>query len=147
MAYYLVQHGKAHAKENDPEQGLTEEGIQETLKIGQLLLSKTSNINMICHSGKKRAEQTASIFGEQLGLENKVKPIDGIQPMDDVECFAGLLVKNTLIVSHLPFLEKLTNYLVSHNADMKPNVVDYSNSHVVCLEKNALGGFQIAWIL
>ncbi len=44
MAYYLVQHGKAHSKEDDPEQGLTEEGIQETLKIAQLLLSKTSKI-------------------------------------------------------------------------------------------------------
>jgi phosphohistidine phosphatase len=147
MDYYLVQHGSAYSKEDDPNRGLTEEGITETKKMAQLLLSKKSTIDAIYHSGKKRAEQTAVIFAKALGLEDKVKSIDGINPMDDVKTFALVLRENTLVVSHLPFLEKLTNYLVINNSETKTDVVEYSNSHVVCLTKDIAGKYRVDWIL
>ena len=146
MAYYFVQHGKSYSKEDDPQQSLTEEGIQETKKVAEALGTRIIKLNHIYHSGKKRAEQTALIFAQIFGLENEVKAIDGINPMDDVKSFALVLPDDTLIVSHLPFLEKLTNYLVGGDESLKTNIVDYTNSHVVCLEKNMHTGFQVAWI-
>ncbi len=34
MRIYLVQHGKAKSKEEDPERSLTIEGIEESTQIG-----------------------------------------------------------------------------------------------------------------
>ncbi len=147
MRYYLVQHGKSYSKEEDPNRSLTDEGIEETQVIAKLLLEKFSRIDWVLHSGKKRAEQTASIFAKVLGLESKVKLIESINPTDDVMVFAKRMQKDTLIVSHLPFLEKLTNYLVVGNSEISSNVVDYKNSHVVCLEEDPKGIFQVVWIL
>lgn len=147
MAYYFVQHGKSHSKEDDPQQGLTKEGIQESEEVAESLQSRIFKLSGICHSGKARAEQTAAIFARVLGLDDKVKAIDGIKAMDDVKSFALVLPEDSLIVSHLPFLEKLTNYLVGGDQELKKNVVDYKNSHVVCLEKNMHTGFQVAWSL
>lgn len=140
MRYYLVQHGKSYSKEEDPNRSLTDAGIEETQVIAKLLLEKSSRIDWVLHSGKKRAEQTVSIFAKVLGLET-------INSTDDVMFFAKRMQKDTLIVSHLPFLEKLTNYLVVGNSEISSNVVDYKNSHVVCLEEDPKGIFQVVWIL
>ena len=147
MRYYLAQHGKSYSKEEDPNRSLTDEGIEETQVIANLLLEKVPKIDSVLHSGKKRAEQTASIFAKVLGLESKVKFIENINPTDNVMVFAKCMQKDTLIISHLPFLEKLTNYLVVGNSEISPNVVDYKNSHVVCLEEDPSGRFQVIWIL
>ena len=114
--------------------------------MAEALESRIFKLNQIYHSGKKRSEETALIFAQIFGLEDKTKAIDGINPMDDVKSFARVLPDDTLIVSHLPFLEKLTNFLVGGDEALKTNVVDYTNSHVVCLEKNMHTGFQVAWI-
>ncbi|WP_367607816.1 phosphohistidine phosphatase SixA [Legionella sp. W05-934-2] len=147
MAFYFVQHGKSYAFEEDPQQGLTEAGMLETEKVAQAVQPRIYKLNQIYHSGKKRTEQTALIFAKVLGLEEQVAILDGIKPMDDVKSFALVLPEDALIVSHLPFLEKLTNYLVGGDESLKTNVVNYANSHVVCLEKNMHTGFQLAWII
>ena len=118
MRYYLAQHGKSYSKEEDPHRSLTEEGIKETRVIANLLLEKVPRIDLVLHSGKKRSEQTAFIFAKALGLETKVKLIKNINPTDDVMVFAKHMQKDTLIISHLPFLEKLPNYLVVGNSEI-----------------------------
>ena len=147
MAYYFVQHGKTNDKSVDPLCGLSEVGIQETRDIATKVQPRIYKLNQICHSGKRRARETAEIFANAFGLDERVYKIDGINPMDDVKSFALVLPDDTLIVSHLPFLERLTNYLVGGDQMLKTNVVDYQNAHVVCLEKNMHTGFQVAWVI
>ena len=66
MAIYLVQHGKSLSKEQDPEKGMSANGVQETERIAEVAAGYKIDVKRIIHSGKKRALQTAEIFGRYL---------------------------------------------------------------------------------
>ncbi len=54
MALYLVQHGLSLSKDQDPEQGLTETGIDEVKLIAQVAKGYQVVVGTIFHSEKKR---------------------------------------------------------------------------------------------
>ncbi len=114
MALYLVQHGKSLSKEQDPEQGLSQEGYADVNRIAEVAAGYGVRPAAIRHSGKKRARQTAEIFAEALlGEMSKTEPISGIDPLDDVAAVANTLKTgdNLMLVGHLPFMERLTGFL------------------------------------
>jgi phosphohistidine phosphatase len=114
MAIYLVQHGEALPKEQDPERSLSETGRAETRRIAEVAAGYNVRVNKIEHSGKKRAQQTAEIVGELLKPEQGVTQRDGLAPKDDVQAITGSLVagSNLMLVGHLPFVERLVGQLV-----------------------------------
>ena len=67
-------------------------------------------VGSIVHSGKKRARQTAEIFGAALSPAGGVKQMDGLKPLDDVTAVARNLRsdRGLMMVGHLPFMERLT---------------------------------------
>ncbi len=62
MLVYLVQHGQAKAKDIDPDRHLTEQGINDVEKISAFLKTAKLTVDVIWHSGKARAAQTAEIL-------------------------------------------------------------------------------------
>lgn len=66
MRVYLVQHGRAFLKEEDPERRLTEEGVKETEMMAKYLKRIGVRNDQISRSEKIRAIETARIFGEVL---------------------------------------------------------------------------------
>ncbi len=60
MRLYLMQHGKARPKEEDPDRSLSDEGRAEVGRVAGFL-AKTDVVRSlpILHSGKTRARQTA----------------------------------------------------------------------------------------
>ncbi|MGD9062023.1 MAG: histidine phosphatase family protein, partial [Desulfobacterales bacterium] len=66
MALYLVQHGKSLPKDQDPDQGLSEEGKAETEMIAKTAKEKGVTVSQIRHSVKTRARQTAEILAQAL---------------------------------------------------------------------------------
>jgi len=58
---FLMQHGEAKAEAEDPERSLTVRGEEETKKISGAAKRLGTRPSRICHSGKKRAEQTTWI--------------------------------------------------------------------------------------
>jgi len=58
----------------------------------------------------------------------------GIKPMDDVKAFAKKLdsASNTMIVGHLPFMERLVSYLTVYSLEYR--VLKFQNSGIVCLD-------------
>jgi phosphohistidine phosphatase len=148
MALYLVQHGKSLTKDKDPQKGLSQEGIAETERIAQAAKEYAVTVLKITHSGKTRARQTAEIF------EAALKPLDGIHegsglnPLDDVTVFADTIdsTKDIMLVGHLPFMERLTAYLITGYFE-KP-VFKFQNSGIVCLDKDlAAESWVIKWTL
>ena len=148
MALYLVQHGKSLPKDKDPQKGLSQEGIAETERIAQAAKEYAVTVLKITHSGKTRARQTAEIF------EAALKPLDGIHegsglnPLDDVTVFADTIdsTKDIMLVGHLPFMERLTSYLITGYFE-KP-VFKFQNSGIVCLDKDlAAESWVIKWTL
>ena len=54
--------------------------------------------------------------------------------------------ENVMLVGHLPFMEKLTSYLITGDED-KP-VFRFQNSGIVCLDQDETNGFWvIKWAL
>ena len=91
MALYLVQHGKSHRKDNDPEQGLTDEGQAEVARIADVARGYGVKVDAILHSSKKRARQTADIMARALEPADGIIEKTGLKPMDDVTALGGLI--------------------------------------------------------
>lgn len=148
MALYLVQHGKSLPKDVDPDQGLSDEGIAETKRIADVARSYRVQVSLIRQSGKKRARQTAEILAETLNPADGVVEVRGLKPMDDVAACAAALdaAANTMLVGHLPFMERMASFLVTGSAE-KP-IFRFQNSGIVCLEKDPQSGsWIIVWTL
>ena len=148
MALFLVQHGKSLSKDKDPQKGLSQEGIAETERIAQVAKGYAVGVSKITHSGKTRARQTAEIFESALKLPGGIYESSGLSPLDDVTVFADTIdsTKDVMLVGHLPFMERLTAYLITGSAE-KP-VFKFQNSGIVCLETDpATGSWVIKWAL
>jgi phosphohistidine phosphatase len=148
MALYLVQHGQSLPKDVDPDQGLSEKGVAETERIADVAKNYEIKVGQILHSVKTRARKTADILASALNPTGGVKEIEGLKPMEDVAAFAASLNPdtNTLLVGHLPFMERMTAYLVTGSID-KP-VFKFQNSGIVCLDKDPeTGSWVIVWTL
>jgi phosphohistidine phosphatase len=146
MAIFLVQHGLSLPKDQDPQKGLSDQGRADTIRIAEVAKAYAIPVSKIVHSGKKRAEQTAVIFNETLGVKNPCERIDGIKPLDDVNIFADRIdpQSNAMVVGHLPFMERLVSLLTTGTLDFR--VYKFQNSGIVCLE-NEDGDWFIKWTL
>lgn len=148
MALYLVQHGKSLSEDVDPEKGLSEEGIEEVKRIAAVAKKYKIHVECIRHSGKKRARQTAEIFASALEPSLGVQGISGLNPLDDVVEFSSTLGgrENHMLVGHLPFMERLTSYLII--GSINPPVFKFQNGGIVCLKKNPeMRSWVIQWAL
>ena len=133
MALYLVQHGKCLPKDIDRRKGLSEEGTAEVKRIADVAADYNVPVAHIIHSGKLRARQTAEIFQQALRPEQGLSQREDLNPLDDVISFARTIAPNNhdMFVGHLPFMERLTSYLLTGSID-KP-VFRFQNGGIVCL--------------
>jgi phosphohistidine phosphatase len=148
MALYLIQHGKSLPKDQDPDQGLSAEGIAETERIAKLAKDDGVAVSQIRHSVKTRARQTADIFANALNPEQGIQEVSGIKPLDDVAEYAADIdpAEDIMLVGHLPFMERMTAFLITRSID-KP-VFKFQNSGIVCLDKDPeTQAWVILWCL
>jgi phosphohistidine phosphatase len=148
MALYLIQHGKSLPKDQDPDQGLSEDGTTETERIASLARDYGVRVSQIRHSVKTRARQTAEILARALKPQNDIQEISGIKPMDDVAACAAKIDpdENVMLVGHLPFMERITSYLITGSIDQP--LIKFQNSGIVCLDKDPeTQGWVIKWTL
>lgn len=146
MAIYLVQHGEALPKEQDPQRGLTETGRSETRRIAEVAAGYGVRVARIEHSGKMRALQTAEILAELLHPEQGLDERQGLAPKDDVRPVAASLepASNLMLVGHLPFMERLLGQLVV--ADPERRLFKFQGGGIICLDRDEVG-WQICWAL
>ena len=148
MALYLVQHGKSLSKDIDPDQGLSQEGIADTKRIAEVAANYGIDVSNIKHSVKTRAHKTAEIFASALNPAGGLIEVVGLKPMDDVTIFAATIDpdENTMLVGHLPFMERMASYLVTGSTDTP--IFKFQNSGIVCLNKNLdADSWVIVWTL
>ena len=148
MPLYLVQHGHSLPKDVDPDQGLSKTGVAETERIAGVAKGYQINVGQILHSVKTRARKTADLFASALNPTGGVEEVEGLKPMDDVAAFAATIDPdtNTMLVGHLPFMERMTSYLVTGSVDQP--VFKFQNSGIVCLDQDpATKSWVIIWTL
>ncbi len=147
MTLYLVQHGQARSKEEDPDRPLTREGLAATEAVARLFARLAPAGAEVWHSGKTRAEQTAAAFTQALGTAWQARAHQGLDPMDPVEPVAQELQSRgeaLMIVGHLPHLSRLASHLLC--GDPEAGTVGFRNSAVVCLTREE-GSWQVSWLL
>jgi phosphohistidine phosphatase len=135
MAFYIVQHGKNLPKDLDPEKGLSPQGITEVEKIAKVAQNYGVKVDQIQHSGLKRARQTADILAAVLKPERGVQEVANIKPLDDIMDFVSQVdySANAMIVGHLPFLERLTSFLITGR--QSPIIFKLQNGGILCLDR------------
>ena len=120
LRLYLLRHGEAKPKDEDPERGLTDAGRSDVTRMAVWAAATGIQIDEIRHSGKLRAQQTAEIFAEHLGIQAVAAP--GLAPKDDVTVIAGAIEQEqgvVMLAGHLPFLERLAALLITGNSESK----------------------------
>ena len=145
MNLFIVQHGQAMTDKEDPTRPLNSDGIKDSEKVAKWLVTSQIEVDEIRHSGKKRAAQTASIFAKYLSPEKGVTAASGLNPMDDVRPIAKQLEGlqySVMIVAHLPFLSRLTGFMLTGNPEKE--LVRFQNSGVLCLQEDR-GQWSIKW--
>ncbi|MFC1504866.1 phosphohistidine phosphatase SixA [Spirochaetota bacterium] len=147
MKLYLVQHGDAVSKEEDPERPLSQRGKEESCTCAEYAQKAGIKVDAIWHSTKMRAAQTAAIFEEALSPADGVVGRDGLAPKDPVEPVFDQIEpagKDIMIVGHLPFLSKLATRLICGH-DEERDIIAFRNSGIVCIEKGDEGVWKIAF--
>ena len=148
MKLYLVQHGEAVAKENDPDRPLSEKGITDVKRIGRALTQARVAVERVIHSGKLRAQQTAEILASEISPGVQLEVHDHIKPNDNPGTFdlpSENLNTDIMVVGHLPFMAKLVSLLVA--GDDSLTLVAYEPGSMVCLERIEAHNWQINWML
>ncbi|RLB42174.1 MAG: phosphohistidine phosphatase SixA [Deltaproteobacteria bacterium] len=148
MKIYLVQHGKAVSKEENPQRPLSEQGRAEVSRVAEFLKKAGIRPPVIIHSGKLRAKETAEILA--LSLNPGAVPVEkkGISPLDDPSKIASEiqdLSDGTMIVGHLPHLGKFASLLVTDNPEK--GVARFQQGGILCLEQDNEAKWAVAWLI
>ncbi len=146
MFLYILRHGDAKPKHEDPGRGLSARGRLEVEAVSQVFSRLEPQIDAIWHSGKTRAEQTAAILAAGLRIEERVHARSGLDPNDPLPPLVEELERrdsNLVIVGHLPQLGKLISVLL---LGTEQDLLDLPSAGMVCLESSA-GSWLLHWFL
>lgn len=117
----LVRHGQSTSTIENPERPLAIAGRQHAEQVASWLVGCGYGAEEIVHSSKLRARQTAKIFGCRLGIHaGHVREVAGLKPHDDPAPVAETVEqdrRSIVVVSHLPFLNRLASLLLVGDSD------------------------------
>lgn len=148
MKLYLVQHGEAVSKQEDPARPLSEQGMQDVRAVAAFLGDAGIKLARVWHSGKRRAEQTAEILARVVLSGGRAEVIEGISPNDPVGEFAtdaDVWEEDTLVAGHLPFMSRLVSLLTT--GETGTVLVQYQPGSLVCLERVDAERWVILWMI
>ncbi len=123
MEIYLVRHGAAFIKEEDPERHLNNDGLKQCHLAGKALKRLDIKFDLIVSSPKIRARQTAEIISEEVNYSKKeIKITETLQPTSDPKDTISFLndltgIKRVVLAGHLPLLGNLVSELLSKSSE------------------------------
>lgn len=152
MRLYLVQHGEAKPKQQDPQRHLTEKGLRDVRKAADFIRPLGLSVDAVWHSGKARAARTAEILASVITVSQGALQREGLAPNDPVGVTAKELSsfdEDLMIVGHMPFLGKLASALVAgdESADESADVVAFQQGGIICLERDEGGAWRLGWMV
>lgn len=152
MRLFLVRHGEATSKDENPERPLTEDGARAARDVATVLKRAGAlRVAEIRHSTKRRARETAEIFAAECGDGARVIEVEGLEPLADVSAMVQDLATaddHVMLVGHLPYLDRLACRLVAGNPERE--AFTFEASGVLCLERHDLNGqptWTVEWML
>src|SRR5207302_109331 len=122
MILYFLRHASAGEHllnpKKDEKRALDKEGIEQCGYIGRALAALEVQVDAIISSPLKRATQTASLVGNELGYESKLQIEPGLRPQATFAEFRKLLDKYSrqeaiMVVGHNPNLSEFLGRTIS----------------------------------
>lgn len=148
MMLYLIQHGEAVDKSENPDRPLTVDGREAVTRMAAFAKRAGVAVTAVWHSGKTRAAQTAEIVAEHVAEGVLPDVHDGLNPKDDpaaLEREVDARKSALAIAGHLPNLSRLVSLLILGEQDRE--VVTFQRGGIVALERIGAGEWRISWAL
>jgi len=148
MRLYLVRHGEAAEQDSGGEPTLSEWGKFEVEKTGTEIADRIDKLDLIFHSIKLRAQQTAKIIQNKLKFDATVpmNEMEGLKPNDSAEEIAewtGQVQNDIMLVGHLPFMNKLAGILLKESG--KNYSLSFGTASVASFERGESGDWMLMW--
>jgi phosphohistidine phosphatase len=124
MIIYFLRHASAGESmmnpKKDEKRALDQTGIEQCGYVGRALAALDVHVDVIISSPLKRATQTASLVGNEMGYEGKLQLDDALRPGASFDDFRRLLAKYAkreavMVVGHNPNLSEFLGRSVSEN--------------------------------
>lgn len=118
MQLYLMQHGLALSKEDDPERPLSPAGVDQVRESAAGIRQLRLSFDLIAASPKRRAQQTAALVAEAVRYPySDILTTEALLPQANPEEVLTHLESEAddsriLLVGHLPLLEVLAARLL-----------------------------------
>jgi phosphohistidine phosphatase len=135
----LIHHGHAIGPEVDAMRPLTDRGRDAATRLAEAVHQRGGKPDVIWHSGKLRARQTAEAFWRVCNPFAEFSAVRGLLPDDPAVWMRDRLAaepRSIFIVSHMPYLPKLLHAL--READADPPPFDFPLHGCVALEAHEL---------
>ena len=122
MIIYFLRHASAGQHVGNPKKdekrALDETGVEQCGFVGRALTALDTQVDVIISSPLKRAAQTASLVGNELGYEKKLLLDDALRPDAGFGDFRKLLDKyskyeSVMVVGHNPNLSEFLGRCIS----------------------------------
>ncbi len=116
---WLVRHGEAVPAEVDPDRPLSAAGAAGIAGAAAALSGRMGTFDLVASSGKRRARQTAEIFGAAAGYPaDRIVDTETLGPNAPAESFLGFLAESgaagsVLCVGHLPSLADFASFFLT----------------------------------
>jgi phosphohistidine phosphatase len=124
MIIYFLRHASAGEPlvnpKKDEKRALDKEGIEQCGYVGRALAAIEAQVDVIISSPLKRATQTASLVGNEMGYEGKLQIEPGLRPEASFADFRKMLEKysrleSIMVVGHNPNLSQFMGTAISES--------------------------------
>jgi phosphohistidine phosphatase len=153
MIIYFLRHASAGERvanpKKDEKRALDQEGIEQCGYVGRALAAMDVQVDAIISSPLKRATQTASLVGNEMGHEGKLQTEAALRPGGTLADFRKVLDKHArqeaiMVVGHNPNLSEFLGRLISDGAG--DSAVDLRKGAVAKVEFDRNSG-TLQWCL
>ena len=126
MIVYFLRHASAGQSKNDPakddKRALDDDGIEQCGYIGRALAALDVHVDVVISSPLKRATQTASLVGTEMGHEAKLVTDRALLPGASFPSFRDLLNRYSrqeaiMVVGHNPSMSEFLGKLIGDGAE------------------------------
>lgn len=154
MIIYFLRHASAGQKranaKHDEKRPLDKQGIEQCRFIGRALAEADAQVDAVISSPLKRATQTASLVGTEMGYEGDVRIDAALRPDAEYETFRGMLhglakMDAIMVVGHNPSLAEFLGALLTNGTETE--VVDLKKGAVARVEYSGKDCAVLNWCL
>ena len=146
MKAYLVRHAQPVNSSVDPSRPLSAEGVREIEKVAEYLAERGDVVpEIIVHSDKTRARQTAEVLALKLEPPGGMREERGLRPGDEVDGWDAYLAASPgmMIVGHMPFMGLLSCELTK--GEVCGWNTEFRTAEVSCFECSDGGAWELLW--